>query len=132
MLKTTVSLIPAWLAYIKTNENELGINDNSSIGGGRIDNRITNLSSSTKKMSFKMGFFIYKASLAFIRLKKAFIKALILYYFDLERHIRMVTDGLSYAISEVLSQLTTKKGLASQKTYKINNQLINLLSKIRQ
>lgn len=36
-----------------------------SISGGKIDDRIVNLSNFTKKMSFKAGFFTFKACLAF-------------------------------------------------------------------
>ena len=43
--------------------------------------------------------------LAFTKLRQTFLKALILYHFDLERHIRIETDALGYAIGGVLSQL---------------------------
>ena len=47
------------------------------------------------------------AKLMFIKLRQAFIKAPILHYFDLERHIRVETDESGYAIGGVLSQLTS-------------------------
>ena len=47
------------------------------------------------------------ARMAFTKLRQAFIKALILHHFDLERHIRVETDISAYAIGGVLSQLTS-------------------------
>ncbi len=44
---------------------------------------------------------------AFTKLRQAFVKASILNHFDLERHIRIETDASDYAISGVLSQLTS-------------------------
>ena len=41
----------------------------------------------------------------FTKLRQAFVKALILYYFDSKRHIRVKPDVSSYIIIEVLSQL---------------------------
>ena len=46
------------------------------------------------------------AKRAFTQLRQAFTKAPILQHFDLECHIRIETDVLSYAIGGVLSQLT--------------------------
>lgn len=117
-------------ACIKTNKNELDIDGGNSIGGDRIDNKMVNLSSSIKKMSSKAGFFISKTCLAFIQLRKVFIKTLILYHFDSKHHNWIETDTLSHAISELLSQLTTKKLLVYEMIHKTNDQLINLLSKI--
>ena len=57
------------------------------------------------------GFLTPKAKLAFTQLRQAFIEALILYYFDLESHIRIEIDELSYAIDSVLSQLFSKTRL---------------------
>ena len=48
------------------------------------------------------------AKIAFNRLWLAFTEALILQHFDLECHIQIETDALGYAISEVLSQMTSK------------------------
>ena len=59
----------------------------------------------SKKM-VGLDFFIPKARLAFIKLRQAFVKALIFYHFDSKRYIRIKTDVLGYAIIEVLSQLT--------------------------
>ena len=43
---------------------------------------------------------------AFNQLSQAFIKAPILWYFDLKCHIQIETNTLGYAIGRVLSQLT--------------------------
>ena len=43
----------------------------------------------------------------FAKLRQVFVKAPILHYFDLERHIRIETDASGYAISAILSQLTS-------------------------
>ena len=51
-------------------------------------------------------FFTLGARLAFTKLRQVFFKALILYHFDPECHIRIEIDESSYAISGVLSQLT--------------------------
>ena len=50
-----------------------------------------------------MGFLIFKAKVAFTHLRQAFTKALILYHFDPECHIRIKTNAFDYAISRVLS-----------------------------
>lgn len=99
-------------AHTRTNENKLSTDGGGSINGGKIDDTIANLSSSTKKMSSGAGFLTFEASLAFIQLKKPFTKAPILYHFDPECHIRIETDASGYTISRVLSQLITKKNLA--------------------
>ena len=52
-------------------------------------------------------FFTDDVKRAFTKLRQAFIEALILNYFDSERHIQIETDTLGYAISEMLSQLTS-------------------------
>ena len=49
-----------------------------------------------------------KARSAFNRLQLAFIKAPILWHFDPESHIRIVTDVLGYAIGDMLSQLASR------------------------
>lgn len=87
ILKITVPLTLARPFYTKANRNEFNINGGSSISSGSIDDRIINLSNCIKKISFKIGFLIFKASLANIQLKKPFIKAPILYYFDPKYYI---------------------------------------------
>lgn len=62
-------------------------------------------------MSSRISFFIFKASLAFTELTKAFIKALILYYFDQKYYIWIKTDAWGYIIGKILKQLTFKLGL---------------------
>ena len=52
-------------------------------------------------------FFISKAKPTFIKLRQVFVKALILYYFYPECHIRIETDVSGYAIGGVFSQLTS-------------------------
>ena len=54
----------------------------------------------------KPTFLIPSTKKAFNLLRQAFIKALILRHFDPKCHIQIETDPSSYAISEVLSQLT--------------------------
>ena len=44
---------------------------------------------------------------AFIKLKQAFIQALILNHFDLKHHILIKTNALGYVIGGILSQLTS-------------------------
>ena len=81
--------------------NEFG----TASGGGDCENK------TVKKLLFKNSngakdYLTLKTRLAFTKLKKAFTKTLILQHFDLECYIRIETDILSYAISEVLNQLT--------------------------
>ena len=52
-----------------------------------------------------LDFLTPRAKLAFTKLRQAFVKAPILYHFDLEYHIRIETDVSGYAIGGVLSQL---------------------------
>lgn len=80
-------LAQARSACTRTNKNKFGIDSGSGISSGKIDNKIANLSNYIKKMSFEKDFHIFKASSTFTQLKKVFTKALILYLFDLERHI---------------------------------------------
>ena len=42
-----------------------------------------------------------------IKLKQAFVKALILNHIDLERYIQIETDVLGYAIGRIFTQLTS-------------------------
>ena len=51
-------------------------------------------------------FFIFKARIAFIKLKQIFLKALILHYFNTKCHIQIETNVSRYAIRKILSQLT--------------------------
>lgn len=64
--KITTLLILAKFYHTKFNENKLDTNSNSDINYGKIDNKIANLLNSTKKISFKISFFIFKTSLIYI------------------------------------------------------------------
>ena len=69
-----------------------------------------NLSKFKNLFKFKKtesGFFISRARMAFTQRRQAFIKALILYHFDLEYHIQVEIDESSYAIGGVFNQLTS-------------------------
>ena len=48
-------------------------------------------------------FLTSEAKLAFTQLKQAFVKAPILYYFDLKSHLQIKTDASSYTIGNILS-----------------------------
>ena len=68
-------------------------------------------SSKSKKTVGSSDFLTSRSKLAFTKLKQAFFKALILYHFDPECHIRIETDVSGYAISGVFSQLTLANGI---------------------
>lgn len=87
ILKMTASLASARFRHTKINENEVNIDGGGGIGSSRIDEKIVNLLSITKKISFKASFLTFKASLAFTYLKKVFIKTLISYHFYLDHYI---------------------------------------------
>ena len=65
MLKTMAASVLAELACTKANENEPDIDGGDNGGDAKIDDRMINLSSSTKKIGSGMGFLTPKASLAF-------------------------------------------------------------------
>ena len=65
MLKTTVLLVPVRSVCIKANENKFDTDSGSDISGNRIESKMANLSSSTKKMISKAGFLTFEAYLAF-------------------------------------------------------------------
>lgn len=52
-----------------------------------------------------MDFLPLGAKKTFIYLQKASTEALIVRYFDLDRHIQIGTDALGYAINDVISQM---------------------------
>lgn len=122
----------ARLSYIRFDENNLNIGGNSIKSDTRINNKIVNLSSNTTKMSFRVSFVTFKASLAFIQLKKTFTKTLILHHIDLDNYIQIETNVSSNVIDRILSQLTFKKDLADQAINKSNNpsNLVKALSEI--
>ncbi len=64
--------------------------------------------SQAKNLSSQSGSFLTsEAKKAFTELRQAFVEAPILNHFDPERHIRIETDVSGYAISGILSQLTS-------------------------
>lgn len=74
-----------WLHDITKNLlNTGGSSSDNNVNSVKVNDKIVNLLNSVKKMSSRVDFFIFKASLTFTQLMKVFIKALILYYFDLE------------------------------------------------
>lgn len=81
-------------------------------GNGNNEFDITNQTKTARSKNvvqpkeLKTGFLTAKAKLAFIELRQAFIKALILYHFNLKYQIQIETDILGYVISGILSQLT--------------------------
>ena len=88
--------------------------DGNKVDGGKVrDNEIEkkvqklskfkNLSKSKKIV--RLDFFTSGAKLAFTKLRQAFIKALILHHFDLERYIQIEINISGYAIGRILSQL---------------------------
>ena len=68
---------------------------------GRKTSRSKNLSKSKKMVG--LNFLTPRARLAFTELRQTFVKAPILHYFDLERHIQIETDISGYTIGRVLS-----------------------------
>ena len=90
--------------------------DSSEVNGDEVEvdevkkkvqktSKSKNLSKSKKTVG-SSHFLHSEAKLTFITLKQAFFKAPILHHFDPKRHIWIEMDALSYAIGEVLSQLT--------------------------
>lgn len=63
-------------------------------------------SKNTELETFQSGFLIFKAKLAFTKLRETFDKTLILYYFDLKSNIRIEIDISNYIINRVFSKLT--------------------------
>lgn len=74
MLKITIPSNLSLLSHTRRNINKLDKNSGGSINGGRIDDKIANLSTTIKKISSGEGFFTFEDSLAFIQLKKALTK----------------------------------------------------------
>ena len=130
MLKTTRSTRSA--VNPKKTKGEVGGNnvvDDSIVGGVKVTNQANStkgknqskttkskilvksknhdfpLKSRTKKAG--MGFFTPEARLAFTQLRQAFVEAPILYHFNTKSHIRIETNALGYAISSILSQLSS-------------------------
>ena len=128
MLKTTGST--RFTANPEKTEDKAGGNSmfgNSIVGGDKATNSIKRknqakttkskilVKSKNRDFLFKSrskeagtSFFILEARLAFIQLRQAFIKALILYHFHLKSHIQIETNASSYAIGSNLSQLSSR------------------------
>ena len=92
---------------MKTSGNELDKSkiDDSEVDGGevgynKVGKNIQKLSKSNKTVG--SDFLTPGTKLMFIKLRQTFVKALIFYYFDLERHIRIEMDISSYDIGKVL------------------------------
>ena len=99
------------------NRNELDGSemDNIKIDGGRVrDDKVgkKNQKISKSKNLFKSkktvesDFLTSRAKLVFTKLRKIFVKAPILCYFDLKRYIRVETDISGYVIGRIFCQLT--------------------------
>ena len=85
--------------------------DNVEVNGDEVEvdevgKKVQNLSKS-KKTVRSSDFLTPGAKITFTKLRQTFLKAPILYHFDLKRHIRIETDVSGYAIGGVLSQLTS-------------------------
>lgn len=65
ILETIALLTADRPTHTKTKENEFYMRIGSNINGDRIDDKILNLSSSTKKMSFGANLLTFEASLVF-------------------------------------------------------------------
>ena len=125
MLKTTGNTGSA--ANLKETKDGVGGKSVISIvvGGNKATN-LTKIKNPVKTTKFKIlvksknhdfpksrpkkvgtGFLTLEARLAFTQLRQAFVKAPILHHFNPKSHIRIETDALDYAISVVLSQLSS-------------------------
>lgn len=58
----------------------------------------------------RSGFLTHKTKITFVQLRKAFIKDLILHYFEPDWYIWIETNTFRYAIGGVFSSLTLKTG----------------------
>ena len=86
--------------------------DDDEVDRGKVDDEVgkkgqktskSKKSSKSKKTVGSLDFLTSGTKLVFSKLRQTFLKAPILYYFDLKRHIRIETDALGYAISGVFS-----------------------------
>ena len=94
--------------------DESGMNDVEVDGGevevdeiGKKGRKTSKSKKLSKSKTVGSDFLTPGAKLAFTKLRQAFLKAPILHHFDPERHIRIETDISGYAISGVVSQLTS-------------------------
>ena len=82
-------------------ELDSGEIDGGEVEGDEVRKKVQKMFKS--KETLGSDFFTFGAKLTFTKLRQAFFKALILYYFDLKRHMRIRIDVSGYAISRVLS-----------------------------
>ena len=87
----------------KLDESELDV---SKVEGNEFGKKVQKRSQFKNLSKSTLDFFTPETKLAFTKLRKAFLKALILHHFNPKRHIRIETNVSSYAISGVFSQLT--------------------------
>ena len=116
MLKTTRSF-----EQLAPKTFRIGNNEVVGDGNGRADKTVVNLSKNkNSKKSTHMpnvvamrepNFLTSNAKKAFNHLRLAFIKTLILPYFDLENYIQIETNASDYTISKVLSQLNLNSNI---------------------
>ena len=79
--------------------------DEAGVGGGDCEDKTVERSPS-KNSNRAMGYLTPNARRVFIQMRQAFTKALILWHFNPECHIRIETNASGYAIGGVLIQLT--------------------------
>ena len=101
MLKTSLTQSAENFSLLINIAEEAEVGDDASDCEDRKVERSLRL-----KNSNRAGYLTPEARLAFTLLRKAFIKALIFWYFDLECHIRTETNPSYYSIGRILSQLT--------------------------
>ena len=97
--------------YGRSKLDESEFNDNEVDGGEikgnkirkKVQKRFKSKNLSKSKKTVRSDFFIPGAKLAFTKLRQIFLKALILYHFDPNRHIWIEIDVSGYAIGRVLS-----------------------------
>ena len=122
MLKTTAPSTLAGPAYTRIDKNEFDTDGDGGVSGGRVNDRIENLSTNTKvKKSSRTDFLISGAKKAFNRLRKAFTETLILRHFDPKCHIQIETNALGYAIGEIFSQMAPNQHFSDHVTHKNPN-----------
>ena len=92
----------------KLNNGEIGGDEvgSNKIGDDEFEKNDQKTSKSkklSKSKKMESSFLTSGARLAFIKLRQAFVKALILYYFNLDCYIWIKMDTLGYAIGGVLT-----------------------------
>lgn len=70
------------------------------------------------KKTFKTRFFIFKARVTFIYLRKVFTKIIICYHFDPEYYIQIKINIFDYVIGKVLSQMILNLSFTNHITLK--------------